>query len=299
MVNNLLGSNRSRSPSPTVTLSTTKRAASPSYSDNNRATPIRIINRYTSGAPGSATAVTAPMEALQRENEDLRRQNADLLFRITELQRTNEIQLKKMDNQATQMLDLQYSINNLTKDLSAMNHNYQQLLSQASENRGTLASKHAPPTTPTTAPARPDAMELFENTAAAELVGDKNNARRNQKNQKDQHQRDMTEQTPSPVHPRPWNAKHIPQTTITYASVTKKTVAPTGRPKQSYSAIAEKLVSNKPTANAEAAKSALAFFHQKRVPHKSSTEQRLGLRRIYDNGIPRTSYKDLKSRLFA
>ncbi|KAI8575049.1 hypothetical protein K450DRAFT_263598 [Umbelopsis ramanniana AG] len=35
------------------------------------------------------------------------------------------------------------------------------------------------------------------------------------------------------------------------------------------------------------------------MPHQSSTEQRLGLRRIYVNGIPRTSYKELESRLFS
>jgi hypothetical protein len=35
------------------------------------------------------------------------------------------------------------------------------------------------------------------------------------------------------------------------------------------------------------------------MPHKSTTEQRLGLRRIYVNGIPRTTYKELKVRLFA
>jgi hypothetical protein len=103
------------------------------------------------------------------------------------------------------------------------------------------------------------------------------------------------------AHPRPWNAKHLPQVpTPTYASIANKTAPPsTNRPKQSYSAIAQKLAANKPAANVEAAKSALAFFHQKRIPHQSSTEQRLGLRRIYVNGIPRTSYKELKSRLFS
>ncbi|KAG2172987.1 hypothetical protein INT44_004728 [Umbelopsis vinacea] len=49
------------------------------------------------------------------------------------------------------------------------------------------------------------------------------------------------------------------------------------RPKQSYAAIAQKLVASKPDANLDAAKSALAFFHQKRVPHKSTTEQQLAL----------------------
>lgn len=38
---------------------------------------------------------------------------------------------------------------------------------------------------------------------------------------------------------------------------------------------------------------------EKRIPHNSSTEQRLGQRRIYVNCIPLTSYKELKARLFS
>jgi hypothetical protein len=79
-----------------------------------------------------------------------------------------------------------------------------------------------------------------------------------------------------------------------------KTHTPTKRvPRPSYADIASKVTAGKDQANVDAAKSALGFLHQKRLPTNSTTEQRMQLRRIYVNGIPRTSYKELKSRLFA
>lgn len=99
------------------------------------------------------------------------------------------------------------------------------------------------------------------------------------------------------MHPRPWNAQHLPQQP-SYAA-TAATPATTSKSKPSYADIAQKLVANKPSADINAAKSALAFFHQRRVTANSSTEQRLGLRRIYVNGIPKTRYKELKARLYS
>jgi hypothetical protein len=70
-------------------------------------------------------------------------------------------------------------------------------------------------------------------------------------------------------------------------------------PKKSYADIAKKITGDKPEANVLAAKSALAFLHQRRPNSISRTEQRLNVRRIYVNGIPRTTYKTLKQHLFS
>lgn len=67
----------------------------------------------------------------------------------------------------------------------------------------------------------------------------------------------------------------------------------------SYTDITQKLVLDKPNADVNAAKSALAFFHQRRVTTNSSTEQRLGLRRVYVNGIPKTKNEELKALLYS
>lgn len=63
--------------------------------------------------------------------------------------------------------------------------------------------------------------------------------------------------------------------------------------------MAQKLAANKPSANVHTAQSSLASFRQRRRPFYSSTEEKLGLRRFYVNGIPKTLYKEPKSHLYS
>jgi hypothetical protein len=83
-----------------------------------------------------------------------------------------------------------------------------------------------------------------------------------------------------------------------YAHATSKTSTAPRRCK-SYAAIAQQLTANKEEGNVRAAQSALGFLHQRRLPSKITAEQRIGLRRIYVNGIPRTSYQTLKTHLYS
>lgn len=219
-----------------------------------------------------------------------------------------------MDTQAEQMRTLQQSIDRLQHNLSDMTIKYTELISRLLPNTNTNTNNPSKPPVPDTILttghdnyAATDADMDIENNTSTELpttsTADSMHAPQPPASSNVEHK-------PTQQHPRPWNVTAAAKQNITLNQPQSNTKArdcakavatpqPARTTRKSYAEIASQITANKDQANVEAAKSALGFFHQKRVPSKSQTEQRLSLRRIYVNGIPRTTYKNLKTHLFS
>jgi hypothetical protein len=315
-MSNLLPGNRSAFP---------KRAASP---DSDKRSIVRIVARSESTAASNTEAQV--FAALQQENMKLQESNKALLDQLAALNQSNDEQTQQIVKLNNELSGFRLTFDRLEQSLSDMTMKYATLISQL---HPTITSQPEPNATPTivnsktlqTKTATDDGTAIQPTRTLTDIEDpmllDNNHRNRTWVNPQIQPKPTKITSTADSqhahAHPRPWNAaamSKVQQSSTpaqapaqtpaqvpppqSYAQAISKTT-PSARPRKSYAAIAQKLTANKDEGNIQAAQSALGFLHQRRLPSKSTAEQRMGLRRIYVNGIPRTSYKTLKTHLYS
>jgi hypothetical protein len=331
LVSSLLPSDnkKQRPPTPPLPLGQQKRSLSPSVEDKDHTNSVRIVSRQTA-FPQNSELIRANAEnlRLQLQLDSLTKQNAELLQTISS-------QSIKIDHQASEMTKLRTSMTNLDNNLKTMAQQYTLLAgklqtvpvtitettnipSRRSDNNMDMDfpsenSIHAPVHEEVTddIPSVKDSMhaptELADVTtssdrpwnqvAIAKLNGQATVPRfpppmPAPKSKQQQQQQPQQPQQPRQQPPRQQQQQQQPRQQPRQQQQQQQQ-------KKSYADIAKKITGDKPEANVMAAKSALAFLHHRRPNNISRTEQRMNVRRIYVNGIPRTTYKTLKKHLFS
>lgn len=316
-------SKKHRPITPPLPLGQQKRSLSPSADDNQHMNSVRIVSRQTA-FPQNNELIRANAEnlRLKLQLDSLTKQNAELLQTIS-------AQSLKIDHQASEMTKLRTSMTNLDNNLKTMAQQYTLLAGKLQIVPGTATaitndpssrsnsnmdmdfpsenSIHAPGhlEIPADIPSVKDSMQ-----APIELPAATNNSERpwNQTAIAKLNGQALVPRFPPPMPaakhkqqqqqpPRQQQAQQ--QRKQQQQQPQQQQQQQRQQPKKSYADIAKKITGDKPEANIMAAKSALAFLHQRRPNSTSRTEQRLNVRRIYINGIPRTSYKTLKQHLFS
>ncbi|CAO3657767.1 unnamed protein product [Umbelopsis vinacea] len=328
LVSSLLpDSNKKQRPTtPPLPLGQRKGPLSPSSEDNQRPEPVRIITRQE--LPHAQTE----LNRMRAENVQLQVQLATMTTQNEKLLLTIADQSTKLDQQSNEISELRISMTSLDNNLKTMAQQYtllvDKLQNKTAANDSLPSSNtamemdypsgdsiHAPGYTDIQddAPSAKDSMHAPKNsiastnsiderpwnrTAIAKLNG-KASAPRfpppppapklKQQQQLQQQKQQQPQQT----------LKQQQQQPRQQQQQQRQPQQQQQPPKKSYADIAKKITGDKPEANILAAKSALAFLHQRRPTNTSRTEQRMNVRRIYVNGIPRTTYKTLKQHLFS